>query len=516
MNKNLKKYAPFGLYLSLLAALAAGGLYILKQSFDLSVQISLAFIVVGLALYALIDPSRTRELITGRQVRYGSNALILTIAIVGILVVANILASKVNKTWDLTEDKQNTLSEESVTALKSLKAPVKAEAYFTSRIPTDTARTLLENYKNASGGNFDYEFIDPETNPVRATAAKVTRDSTIVLVEGARSEQISYASEQEITNGLIRLDNPGNRKVYFLIGHDEYSPDDTTGTRSYSSAKQILENKNYTVATLNLIADRKIPEDATAIVIAGSVKPLAPEEVELIKAYLEKGGGLVFLSEPPIVTQTGEQVDPMAAYLANAYSISMGNDLVIEPNYNPPFVAVSASYGQHAITSKMYNQVSILPTSRSVLPSAADIPNITATALILTSQNSWGETSQQELNDNQLKFDDGVDTVGPVSIAVAAENTDNLSRIVVFGDSDFGGNQYFGQYGNSDMLMNAIDWAAKQDNLINLTAKQSTSRILVLNNDMTMGLILLGTVFGIPGAFVATGIVVWARRRRKG
>lgn len=516
MNKNLKKYAPFGLYLSLLAALIAGGLYIINKSFDLPVQISLAFIVVGLALFALIDPTRTREVITGRQARYGSNAFILTIAIIGILVVANILVTKVNKTWDLTEDKQNTLSNESVTALKSLKSAVKAEAYFTSRVSTDTARTLLENYKIASDGKFTYEFIDPEKEPVRANAAKVTRDSTIVLVEEGRFEPVSYASEQEITNGLIRLDNPGNRKVYFLIGHDEYSPDDPTGNRSYGSASQILENKNYTVATLNLIADRKIPEDATVIVIAGSVKPLAPEEVELIKAYLEKGGGLVYLSEPPVVTQVGEQVDPMAAYLAAFYSITMGNDLVIDPSYNPPYVAVSASYGQHAITSKMYNQVSILPTARSVLPSAADVPNITATALILTSQNSWGETNKQELNDNQVKFDDGIDTVGPVAIAVAAENTANQSRIVVFGDSDFGGDQYFNQYGNSDMLMNSIDWAAKQDNLINLTAKQSTSRLLVLNNNLTMGLILLGTVFGIPGAFLAAGIVVWAQRRRKG
>jgi ABC-type uncharacterized transport system involved in gliding motility auxiliary subunit len=516
MNKNLTKYAPIGLYLALAAAITAGGLFIVNKSFDLSVQISLVFIIFGLALFALIDPTRTRQMLTGRQARYGSNAFVLTLGIIGILIVANVLASKANKTWDLTEDKNNTLSAESVNALKSLKSPVKAEAYFTTRVSSDTARSLLDNYKNSSNGKFTYEFIDPEKDPVRANAAKVTRDSTIVLVENTHTEQVSFASEQEITNGLIRLDNPGTRKVYFIIGHDEYNPDDTTGNRSYSSAKQILQNKNYTVASLNLIADRKIPDDATVLVIAGPMKPLSAEEVALIKAYLQKGGGLVYLSEAPAVTQMGDQPDPMVAFLASTYNITMGNDLVIDPSYNPPYVAVSASYGQHAITSKMYNQVSILPTTRSVTPAAAAVPDLTVTAIISTSQGSWGETSQDELNNSQVKFDASADKAGPVTIAAAAENITNKSRLVVFGDSDFGSNQYFTQYGNSDMLMNSIDWAAKQDNLINLTAKQSTSRILVPNSNAMMGLILLGTVFGIPAAFLVAGIVVWVRRRSKG
>jgi ABC-type uncharacterized transport system involved in gliding motility auxiliary subunit len=515
MNSNLRKFAPFGLYFALLAALVSLGLYIVFQKFDLPLQISLACVILGLAANTLLDPQGVRAALTGRQARYGSNAVVLTIAVFGIVVVANVLVLNTGKQWDLTEDKQNTLAKESVDALKSLKAPVKAEAYFTAQIDSTAARDLLDSYKSNSAGKFTYEFIDPTRDPVRAQNAKVTRDGTIVLTESGRTEQILSASEQDLTNGLIRVDNPGTRKVYFLIGHDEYNPDDTSD-RSYSSAKQNLVNKNYGVGTLNLLAERKIPDDAKAIIIAGPNKPLAAEEVDLIKAYLEKGGGLVLLSEPIFITQFGTQPDLLAAYLESSFSIKLGSDLVIDPNYNPISVAVAAAYGQHVITQKMNNLVTIFPTARSVQPAATQNPDVTDTPLVSTAQNSWGETSKQELTDSQVKLDQGQDLQGPVNLATSAENTKTTARVVVIGDSDFASNTYFDQYGNSIFLMNAIDWAAKQDDLINLSPKQNTQRIIALNSTLQMGLILLVTILVIPGAGLVTGIASWLGRRRKG
>ena len=335
------------------------------------------------------------------------------------------------------------------------------------------------------------------------------------MIENGHTEQITNVAEQDITNGLIRVDNPGNRKVYFLIGHDEYSPDGT-GARALTYAKQILTNKNYGIATLNLLADRKIPDDATALIIAGSMKPLTQEEVTLISAYLQKGGGLVLMTEPPIVTQFGTSPDPLADALKANYGITLGDNLVIDTNYNPPVVAVEASYGQHAITDKMGNQVVIMPTARSIQADPATNPSVTTTALVMTSQNSWGENDKQELANNAVKYDAGKDLAGPITIAMAAENSANKSRVVVFGDSDFASDQYFTQYGNGDLMMNAVDWAAKQDTLINLTTKQTTTRVISLNNNITAGLVLILSVLVIPALVITGGIVVWVRRRRKG
>ena len=515
MNPKLKRFAPIGLYVAILAALVSGALYIVQRSFNLPLQISLGVILVGIAAYALMDPQHLREIFTGRQARYGSNALVLSVAFIGILVVINYLVYKNPVRWDLTEDKQHTLSKETLDTIKSLKEPVKVEAYFSTRISSQTARDLLDSYQYNSSGSISYEFVDPEQDPVRAQSDNVTRDGTIVLKQAGRSEQVTTADEQEFTSALIRLANPGKRAVYFLVGQGEYSPDDT-GDRSYSQAKTALTAKNYTVGTLNLLATRAIPEDALALIIAGADKPVSQEELDLIKAYLEKGGSLVYLAEPPLVTQFGDSPDPFLAYFAADWGIQLGNDMVIDLNYNPPSVAVSASYAQHPITAKMGNLAVVMPSARSVTVAQTATTGLNPTALVLTASNSWAEKDSASLKANTVSYNEGADTPGPINLAAAAENPTTGGRVVVIGDSDFASTINFAQYGNGDFLINSIDWAAKQENLINLTPKASTQRVLVMRSQSTLGLILLASVFLLPGAVIISGVIVWIQRKRRG
>ena len=514
VNK-LKRYAPIGLYVAILAALVSAGLYIVQRSFNLPLQISLALIVVGLAAYALMDPQHLRELLAGRQARYGSNALVLTIAFIGIIIVVNYLAYKNPLRWDLTEDKQHTLSKETLETLTSLKEPVKVEAYFSTRMSSQAAQDLLDSYQYNSNGNLSYEFVDPESDPVRAQSAQVTRDGTIVLKQAGRSEQLTYAEEQEFTSALIRLSNPGTRAVYFLIGHGEYNPDDT-GDQSFSQAKAALTAKNYTVSTLNLLATRVIPDDALALIVAGADKPISQEEIDLIKAYLDAGGALVYLAEPPLVTQIGDSPDPFLPYLKDTWGIELGNDMVIDLNYDPPSVAVSATYNDHPITAKMGNLAVVMPSSRSVTVNSSENSTLSSTVLVLTATNSWAEKDNESLRSNTVSFDESSDAPGPIALAAAIENTTTGGRVVIVGDSDFASSINYAQYGNGDFLINSIDWAAGQENLINLTPKASTQRVLVMRSQSTLGLIMLTSVILPPAAVIIAGIIVWIRRKRRG
>lgn len=515
MISSIRKYAPVGLILALLATLSAIGFAIVHRSFTLEVQVSLAMIVIGLAVFVLLDPQKTRELLTGRQARYSSNAFVLALAFTGILIALNYLVYTRAPRWDLTEDQQHTLAKETLETLKSLKEPVVAEAYYSSRFPATTAQDLLESYQYNSNGKFTYEFIDPEKDPVRARSANVSRDGTIVLKQGGRSEQVTYASETDITSALVRLANPGQRTVYFLSGHGEYSPEDS-GDRSYSEIKSLLSAKNYTVNTLNLLATRNIPEDALALIIAGPDKPISTEEMTLIQAYLDRGGSLIYLAEPTIVTQFGDAEDPLATYLEKQWGIRLGKDMVIDLNYNPPSVAVSAKYAQHPITERMYNLAVVMPSARSISPVQIEGTDVQSFILTETAQNSWAETDFVSLKNNQAAFNQEQDIPGPIGLAIAATNAKTGARVVVIGDSDFASDRNYAQYGNGDFLINSIDWAAKQENLINLTPKKTTQRILILRNNITLGVILLTTVFVIPGLTLIAGIMVWIQRRRRG
>jgi ABC-type uncharacterized transport system involved in gliding motility auxiliary subunit len=508
---------------SLAALVVAAGLYIVQHQWNLYMQISLGLFVIGLAVFVVLDPDSIRKLLTGRQARYGSNALILSIAFLGILVVVNYLAYKNTKRWDLTADQSNTLAKESVDVLKSLPDTVVAKAFFTTDATVasskESAKSLLDKYVFDGGGKFKYEFIDPNKDPVAAQNAGITKDGSIVLFMGDAKQSASTISETDLTGAMVRLMNPGAHVVYFLTGHGEL-PIDGGSDQSYTQLSTALSSKNYKVSTLNLLATNQIPQDASVVVIAGPKKPLTDAEIGLLDTYIKNGGSVVVMEDPVIDTQFGDSPDPLANDLAQTYGIDLGNNVVMDAYgyqaFQNPYFAVGYQYATHVITQKMSTMGTGFQSARSVSADNSVGTDYNKTQLILTIDQSWGETDMASIQNNSVKFDQGTDLAGPVPLAVAAEGTNNSGRLVVFGDSDFATNAYYAFYGNSDMIVNSIDWAAKEENLISLTPKNTVDRSLVQPQAYTMGLILLGSMVVLPGIVLVAGIGSWVARRRQG
>jgi ABC-type uncharacterized transport system involved in gliding motility auxiliary subunit len=525
---NARQFAPIALWLAgvaLLATvillafklLASAGLYLPSNAkqLNLFLLISTGMVILGLALFALLNPQRVREFLTGRQARYGSNAIIMLIASIGIIVVINLIVFQSPvKPLDLTEDKSNSLAPETMDVLKSLTTPVQATAFFTSQSSTTTSAKLLANYKAGAGGKFDYEFVDPDQNPVLAQQAGISGDGKIYLQMGDAHEIISYASEQDITAALIRLINPGQRVIYFLTGHGERDIEQSADD-AYAQVKAALGAKNYTVLTLNLVAEHKVPDDAKAIIIAGPLKPITADEVTLLGDYVTLGRALVVMEEPIPMTQFGDSPDPLADYLSAKWGITLNNDVVIDTSSNQPLYAVAAYYGNHPITEKLQRLFSFFPNARSLtIDSNA---TITPVALITTTQASWGETDFAALQANgQVGYDANADYPGPLVLAASAVDAATDSRIVVFGDSDFASDKFFDQYANGDVLINAIDWAAGQEKQLNLTSPQPITRSLNPPSSLTLGLIALMFIIVLPGLVIGGGIASWLVRRSKG
>jgi len=519
MKPEWRRFASIGLWLALAALVVAAGLYIVQGEFGTPVQISLGVFVIGLALFAALDPGRVRSIFTGRKARYGSNAVILTIAFLGILVVVNYLGFTNSKRWDLTEDKENTLSQETLDVLESLPEPVLAKAFYSPSLPSGTAEELLDQYAFNSDGKFDYEVIDPVQDPAAAQEAEITQDGSIVFYMGENKDIVTTVSETEVSSALVRLLNPGGRVVYFLTGHGEYAIDGGSET-SYTQLVTRLEAKNYTVSSLNLLAENEIPADANLIVIAGAKQPVSEVEVGLLDTYMKNGGALVVMSEPRVLTDFGDSPDPLAVYLSEYFGITLGEDVVIDLDaaqlLNQPYVAIAAQFGTHKITEKMEGLATFFPTARSLTISDATSSNVTQVNLIQTTDNAWAETDMPSFLDGTLEPNEGVDLYGPITVGVAAEDLSNNARVVVFGDSEFPLNANIQVYGNGDMMINSVDWAVGEENLINLSPGTTTERYLNLSSPYLSGLVLLGSVFLLPGLVVVGGIAAWVARRRRG
>lgn len=512
MKKEWRRFAPIGLYFALAAALVSFGLYIVQRDFNLYLQISLSLIVVGLAAFVILDPDRVREALTGRQARYGSNALVLTLAFMGILVVVNSFVAENSKRWDLTENKQNTLAEETLATLDSLPDAVTATAFFSPQTPSANAERLLENYKFYSDGKFEYEFVDPLSNPGAAQEANITKDGTVVFRMGEQQELATSQSEREYTGALVRLMNDEQQVVYFLTGHGEFSPDDS-GEQSYGHVRTTLESKNYTVQTLNLLSSNQIPEDASVVVVAGPIQPLSESEIALLDEFVSGGGALMVLAEPLPLTEMEAVDETLASYLADSWGVEIGKDIIVDQTSQQPFVVYAAQYGDHLITTKMQNVGTAFPTARSI---EIDTSSGTAVPLIFTAAQTWAETDLAAVISGGEIGPDEQDPAGPLVIAAVAESAEGGGRLVVFGDSEFAANAYFTSLGNGDMFVNAVDWAVGQEELISLTPREQTQRFLIPPQPYMMNLILLLVVFVIPGVVLTSGIVVWVRKRRRG
>ena len=480
-------------------------------------MVSAGLVILGLAAYAILEPDRVRRFITGRHARYGSNALIMAIAFLGILIVGNVLAFQNPKqVLDLTEDNVNTLSPELTAALQTLPENVTATGFFSQASSTESTEQLLSNIKANSNGKFDYGFINPDRDPQAALNAGITGDGKILLEMGDRREIVAFASETEILKGLLRLLNPGTNVVYFLTGHGERDVEQP-GEAAMTRAKTTLESKNYAIKTLNLLAENQIPEDATLIVVAGPLQPVSEDEVNLLKEYLANGGSLIVLEDPTALTEFGDASDPLADMLAQDWGITLNNDIVIDLNSPQPTTAAAAYYDStHPVTVNMNNLVAFFPFTRS-LTMAGSTVGITLTPLVQTNERSWGETDFQSLTEGgtQVGMDPG-EVQGPLTLAIAGENPTTGGRVVVFGTSNFAVDQIFDAYGNGDMFVNSVDWSAEQEELANITPRTPTERTFNIPGQFQWIAILLGSVFVIPGLVVLAGVSTWLARRRQG
>jgi ABC-type uncharacterized transport system involved in gliding motility auxiliary subunit len=514
-----------GLVATLLLALAKGAMALNMftpanpGTINLALSISAAVIILGLAVYAMLAPDAVRAFLSGRQARYGSNALILILAFVGIVFVANYLAfNNPVKLADMTEDKQNTLSPEMITALQNLPGKMTATGYFSPQTPRDTAQQLFDNMKANSQSNFEYRFVDPVANPVDARNAGVTGDGKIVLEMNGHKEIADYADETELLRAMNRLVNPEARTVYFLTGHGERDIN-ASGTTGMSRALETLQNKNYTVKTLNLMAENSVPADARTVIIAGPTKPLSAAEVGILNQYVQQGGSLVIMEDPIPLTDFGDAPDPLADSLNRVWGLRLRNDFVVDTASTTIQNAIGAVYNPTHPISNAMTLATIFPLARSIEVSTQPAEGITLTSLVETDPNSqaWGETDFSPLAQANASVSlDPADTPGPLTLVAAGENTTNMGRVVVFGNSVFATDDGFDAYGNGDVFINAVDWAAGDDTPVDITIRPATERIFNAPGQIQWLSIVFGSICLLPGLVLAAGIAAWLSRRRRG
>src|SRR6266566_7623921 len=86
----------------------------------------------GLVCVLAYTLGQWREIATvfsGRQARYGTLAATSILVVLGILVAINYIGAKQNKRWDLTANKQFSLSDQSKNVVAKLDSPMQVQVF---------------------------------------------------------------------------------------------------------------------------------------------------------------------------------------------------------------------------------------------------------------------------------------------------------------------------------------------------------------------------------------------------
>ncbi|MBI3740902.1 MAG: GldG family protein [Chloroflexi bacterium] len=473
--------------------------------------------VVFIALFIYARPTQVEAMLSGRSARYGSNALITVLALIGIIALVNVLSTRYHWRQDFTQDQSFTLSPKTLSVLKDLKQPVQAVAFYPTlqgggnRGPVEDR---LKEYANLSD-KFTYKFIDPDEEPAIAREYKAF-SNMIVFERGTRRENVFGSDEQAFTNALVKVSQDTQPTIYFTLGHGEHSPNDNS-ENGYSLLKSSMETNNYKVDVLDLrTVTETMPSEISALVIAGATKKFDAAEIAVVKKYLDQSGRVMILLDP----QTEAGLDA----LLKEWGLEARNDIAIDQKYGffgRAQIPVIVQYKSHQITSDLAGETAVLPGVRSLTTTATPPTGRNASALFSTSDQSWGETDFVALKNQQANFDANKDTKGPVDLAYAVEasGADKPARLVVFGNSTFPTNGTFNTLinvgagsGNEILFSNSLAWLAGQDTLISIPTKQDTRRPVILTSEQS-NFVFWSSFLFLPAALLIVGAIVWWRRR---
>ncbi len=483
-----------------------------------------------------------------QAVRYTISGVVAVGLVIALTVMANWLAGRRYVRADWTSTQLYTLSDKTENILSNLGEEIRVIVFMTPETPMyDQVHELLERYKAASD-EITVEFIDPGKEPLKtrqlAEQFGVQVADTVVFVFGDRtkyvtSDQISemdysgmqygqgptmraFKGEEQFTSAILSLVTLEVPKVYFVTGHGEASTAAAAGDRGLSVLTQALKRDNMEVADISLLSG-EVPQDADVIAIIGPTGAYTEAEITALGEYLDQGGRLLVALDPLIDTDGTMRWTRLEALLAGR-GVIVHDDLVVDPSRKLPFYDLSAVYledfGNHPVTQGLEGFAVLFTVARSL---AAD--DDSATVLVQTSDEGWGETNLGMLLRGEPVAVDDDDNPGPAAVGVAVERLTNIGegasdetgddesyRLVVFGDSDFLTDLDIANAGNAGLATNAFDWLVAREDLVGIPPRDVEQVSLFLTRQQMRNLGLLVLV-AMPGAAILAGILVWRRRR---
>ncbi len=511
-----------------------------------------------------------------RSTQAGTSALISTVSVFVILGLLNFLAVRHLYRVDLTDTGRLSIAPETQQILKNLKQPVTLYLFDKEQSPEDR-ELLQNFRRQSQNFSFEFvdpdgnpalakKFEIKNSNQSRDVHLELPSKNRKLFVQSLSPQQ--RISETRLISSLLQIQSDRKPRIYFTQGHGERSLD--PGEKNYGAAFKLLQDKNFEVLPLNLAQTLQIPIDAAAVVLAGPSKSFFDAELKAIQDYLDQAGNLMVLIDPESQANLTQLLKTWGLVLDNRVAIdASGSGQLLKLGPAAPIVQ-DYNGNSHPITKEFGNNITFYPLSRPI--EIQEVAGVQATPIALTNKQSWGESNLQE---KPIKLNEG-DRPGPLPLAVALVrqvipkpiqpalspslppvNTDGQtpspivtpspsvnpitsspspsptatpstaptatsiatsttpreSRLVIFGNSAFATDAFFGAQLNGDMFLNSVTWVSQADGqALSIRPREIKRRQLSATPQQVQIVMLLSAVLLPILGFGLAAWIGWQRR----
>ena len=529
--------------------IATGIRFILGDWITIS-YVFLALSAAGLLATLILDYKLYLEILTAKTTKNSmSLGWSLLLVIIGLSAVGY-FGNRFNRTFDLTEEKINSLSPQTEEALDSLKEDFTLYIFYKGDKISERGIFTKEELKNSlilykqKTTKFKTRFVDTYKNNALTEKFNLSdlpdknQKEIFVFAEYEnRSARITAPfNEQSITSALIKVKKRTTKEIYYLIGHGEkdLQDDRPDGLKIF---QQGLMDSGLTLKEWSFVQGGAPAKDPEVVLAIGSRRPWLDEEINWLKDYLKRGGRILIALDP------GEKHN-LQPFLKE-YGINYRDNFILTPQgafFGSAATALGAYFdASHPITRRLtaLKNVPAIFNRASVVELAEEFPEEwSSSRLVRTVDASFavpalkekvkvGKLKSQTVaievkpkSDKKKKpfMSDPHGNHGPHGSHGESEEKQHSEtsnekefRLVVFGDSDFLTNRYIHEGVNKDLALNTVVSLVDEEDLITIRPKQAKGTKISLTNNHRIGLVTM--VIILPLIFLSLSLWMWYRRR---
>ncbi|MDE6853044.1 MAG: Gldg family protein, partial [Lachnospiraceae bacterium] len=391
---------------------------------------------------------QVKKSFTSRQFQSGAYSTFITVLVIAIVVIINLMFSKLDLSTDLSKGSLFTLSKDTKEVLKNNDKKITLNYMVTSGNEMDYIENVLDQYAKASN-KVSIHKVDPVVNPAFASKNNITdeisvNDVIVVNEESGSAQYVSASSmyysqssgydmysqgnyyldvEGQITSAIQGVLAENKTKMYVVSGHGEQSIAETI-----SSAYSKL---NIDTEDLELLTAQSIPEDCDILYFNGPTTDLTENEKNIVLEYLKKGGDAIINMEYSAQFPQQPNLEEILEY----YGIQSTQGIVCETSgnyyYYPNYIVPAP--GSSELVSKL-NGYFIVPNAIRLDTMSEIRSSLKLEELMTTSEGSYLKLDPSSGSSEK----ESGDIDGPFAAGIAATESvgEEETKLVVFASAE--------------------------------------------------------------------------------